>query len=125
MSGSPRLSAGFAALNGFVAVALGAFAAHAIDDPQSQEWLRTGAHYQIVHALALLAAAQPGLARARLARDFFAVGLVIFPGALYALAFGAPRWLGAVAPVGGVSFLLGWAALAYAFLAPPPKEPRG
>ena len=50
------------------------------------------------------------------AQCLFFVGSVLFPGALYALAFGGPRWLGAVAPIGGTAFILGWLSLALAVL---------
>jgi len=52
--------------------------------------------------------------RARLAPAFFLSGVVFFSGSLYAMAFGAPRWLGAITPIGGVLFLIGWAILAWA-----------
>jgi len=42
----------------------------------------------------------------------FGVGIVLFSGSIYAMTFGAPRWLGMVAPIGGTSFMLGWAAIA-------------
>jgi uncharacterized membrane protein YgdD (TMEM256/DUF423 family) len=51
---------------------------------------------------------------ALVAQCLFLLGSVLFPGALYALAFGGPRWMGAVAPIGGAAFILGWLALALA-----------
>lgn len=104
-----------AALNAFVAIAMGAFAAHGISDPKAAEWLRTGAQYAFWHTMATFASAAfmgMGAPRARFAPAFFLTGSVIFAGSLYAMAFGAPRWLGAVTPVGGVLFLIGWAWLA-------------
>ncbi|HEY3695185.1 DUF423 domain-containing protein [Phenylobacterium sp.] len=106
-----------AAAAGFVAVAAGAFAAHGVRDPKAQEWLRTGATYGFVHAMATLACAifmQVGARRARFAPAFFLSGVALFSGSLYALALGAPRWLGAVTPAGGALFLIGWAVLAWA-----------
>lgn len=106
-----------AAAGGFLSVALGAFAAHGVSDPRVQELLRTGSLYGFIHCLATFASAtvlQMGGRRARFAPAFFLAGVVLFSGSLYALAFGAPRWIGAVTPIGGLSFLTGWAVLAWA-----------
>ena len=116
-----------AALSGAISVAVGAFAAHGLDvsteaGRTAREWLQTGSQYQIIHALAIVAVVM--LARnamlngrvAVVAQCLFFVGSVLFPGALYALAFGGPRWLGAVAPIGGTAFILGWLSLAIAAL---------
>jgi len=105
-----------AAIGGFAAVAVGAFAAHGVQDVQAREWLKTGAQYGFMHTMATFACAtfmNIGAHRARLAPAFFLSGVVFFSGSLYAMAFGAPRWLGAVTPVGGVLFLVGWAVLAW------------
>ena len=88
-----RMIGVMAGIHGFLAVAVGAFAAHlarARLAPENLEWLETGARYQLVHAVAMLALAalaQGGTA-ARLAGIAFAVGIVIFSGSLYALALG-------------------------------------
>jgi len=106
-----------AAVAGFVSVAVGAFAAHGVRDPRAQELLRTGAQYAAMHALATLACAplmQAGAERARFAPAFFLAGALLFSGSLFALAAGAPRWVGAITPFGGLSFLIGWAVLAWA-----------
>ncbi|HET6969780.1 MAG TPA: DUF423 domain-containing protein [Phenylobacterium sp.] len=106
-----------AAAGGFVAVAVGAFAAHGVRDPRAQELLRTGATYGFMHTMATLACAtfmQVGARRARFAPAFFLSGVVLFSGSLYALAAGAPRWVGAITPFGGLSFLAGWSILAWA-----------
>jgi len=106
-----------AAVGGFIAVAVGAFAAHGVADPQAKEWLKTGAQYGFMHTMATFACAtfmNIGAKRARLAPAFFLSGVVFFSGSLYAMAFGAPRWLGAITPIGGVLFLIGWAILAWA-----------
>jgi uncharacterized membrane protein YgdD (TMEM256/DUF423 family) len=106
-----------AALGGLMAVAFGAFGAHGVSDPKAQEWLRTGALYAFVHSLAVYACAvlmNLGAARARLAPAFFLSGAVLFSGSLYAMALGAPRWLGMVTPVGGLLFMIGWVTLAWA-----------
>lgn len=105
-----------AAISGFIAVAVGAFAAHGIADPQAKEWLRTGASYQFMHTMATLACAtlmNIGARGARNAPAFFLSGIVLFSGSLYAMALGAPRMLGMVTPIGGVLFLIGWAILAW------------
>ncbi len=106
-----------AAVGGFIAVAVGAFAAHGVADPRAQELLRTGATYGFMHTMATFACAtfmQVGARRARFAPAFFLSGVVLFSGSLYALAAGAPRIVGAITPVGGLLFLTGWAVLAWA-----------
>ena len=99
-----------AALWGAIAVAAGAFGAHGASG-RAAEWLRTGAEYQLVHALAALAAVQ---LRGRLAAALFVGGAAVFSGTLYLMALGWPRWLGAVTPIGGLLLILGWLALAAA-----------
>ena len=106
-----------AAMGGFVAVAVGAFAAHGVTDPRAQELLRTGAMYGFMHTMASFACAtfmQVGARRAQFAPAFFLSGVLLFSGSLYALALGAPPWVGVVTPVGGLCFLAGWAILAWA-----------
>lgn len=106
-----------AALGGLTSVGFGAFAAHGVSDPKAQELLRTGALYGFVHSLATIgcvAVMQAGGTRARFAPAFFLVGVLLFCGSLYALALGAPRAVGIVTPFGGLSFLIGWAVLAWA-----------
>lgn len=97
-----------AALSGAVAVMAGAFGAHGAGG-QAAEWLRTGATYQMIHALAALVAARAG---ARLAAGLFVGGAALFAGTLYAMALGAPHWLGAVTPIGGIGLIAGWLVLA-------------
>ena len=107
----------FAAVLGFFCVALGAFAAHGLADPQAQAWMRTGAEYGFIHVLASLVCAplaRAGAARARLAAALFLPGAASFSGTLAAMALGAPRWFGAITPVGGLLLLAGWAVLAWA-----------
>jgi uncharacterized membrane protein YgdD (TMEM256/DUF423 family) len=114
---SMRNSLTLAALAGFLCVAAGAFAAHGMSDPQAQELLRTGSLYGFVHTLATLGClplVQAGAARARFAAPLFLAGIVLFSGSLFALAFGAPRLVGAITPFGGLSFLAGWAVFAWA-----------
>lgn len=110
-----RILLALAALSGFLAVALGAFAAHGASE-RAAELLRTGAHYQMVHALAVFAAFALHRAGAKgmgLVAALFLVGTLLFSGSLYAMALGAPRILGAVTPLGGLSFIAGWALLAW------------
>lgn len=96
------------ALSGAIAVAAGAFGAHGAAG-QSAEWLRTGSLYQMVHAVAALAVM--GLPKGRLPAVLFVAGSAVFAGTLYMMAFGAPRILGAVTPLGGVAMIAGWLAL--------------
>lgn len=108
-----------AALGGLLAVAFGAFAAHGLSDPKAKEWMHTGATYAFMHVLAVFAAcfvASQGARRAGLAPPLFLAGVVIFSGSLFAMALGAPRWFGAITPIGGVLFMAGWAVLAWATL---------
>lgn len=110
-----------AALLGAVAVVLGAFGAHALratlDDRAIAIW-QTGVDYQFRHVLALLALgllARTQATRAMvLASCAWILGIVLFSGSLYALALGAPRAIGAVTPLGGLCFIIGWLALAWA-----------
>jgi uncharacterized membrane protein YgdD (TMEM256/DUF423 family) len=108
-------------LAGASAVMLGAFGAHALRsvlDAQGSELWHTAVSYHFWHALALMLAAFAGPGRARrVALTAFPLGIVVFSGSLYALALGAPRWFGAITPLGGVSFIVGWLALGVA-LAP-------
>lgn len=94
----------WAAISAAVAVAAGAFGAHGAAGPQQAEWLRTGGMYQLVHAVAALAI----MGTARGPAMLLLVGGGIFAVTLYAMALGAPRWLGAVTPVGGGLLIIGW-----------------
>ncbi len=98
-----------AALSGAVAVAAGAFGAHAASG-QAAEWLKTGGSYQLVHAVASLVA---GRMAARVPAWLFVAGGAVFAGTLYLMALGLPRWLGAVTPVGGAMLIIGWLLLAW------------
>jgi uncharacterized membrane protein YgdD (TMEM256/DUF423 family) len=109
------------ALSGAVAVAAGAFGAHALRGRLAPDLLavyQTGAQYQAVHALALLASGYlAGRAPGPLAAAagwLFLAGSILFSGSLYALALSGVRALGAVTPLGGVAFIAGWLALAAA-----------
>jgi uncharacterized membrane protein YgdD (TMEM256/DUF423 family) len=110
------------ALSGCLAVAAGAFGAHALRDRLSADMLsvfQTGASYQMYHALALVAV---GVLLGRFSIEgspwltasgwLFVVGTLLFSGSLYSLSLSGITWLGAITPLGGVAFLLGWLALA-------------
>ena len=121
-SGFSRLGFGLAAVNGFAAVAAGAFAAHGVADPQVKAWLQTGAQYQLVHAVAALACfgvAHTRVRRAETAAALFGAGGLIFGGSLYLLALTGVRTWGAVTPIGGLLMLAGWALLAWGAFSPP------
>jgi uncharacterized membrane protein YgdD (TMEM256/DUF423 family) len=113
------------AINLMLAVILGAFGAHGLKSRVSAEqlgWWHTGTEYHVYHGLGLLliglllAQRNPALAGARISGWLLQVGIVIFCGTLYAMALGAPRWFGAITPIGGVAFIVGWAWLACAAL---------
>lgn len=116
-----RVWIGLAAAYGFLAVALGAFGAHALKARLSAEMLavwRTGVEYHFYHALALLLlgiiARQTPSPLLNASGYCFALGVLLFSGSLYALALSEVRILGAVTPLGGLLFLAGWALLGYA-----------
>lgn len=104
-----------AAIMGFLAVALGAFGAHALKatllaNGQQHSW-DTAAHYHLVHAVVLLVLAlRPSVPR--LPFWLFITGIVIFSGSLYVLAGTTTLWLGRITPIGGVCLLAGWLTLA-------------
>lgn len=93
-----------AAISAALGVAAGAFGAHGAAGPEQADWLRTGGLYQLIHAVAALAIV--GVARGP--AILLLAGAAIFSGTLYAMALGAPRWLGAVTPVGGGLLIIGW-----------------
>ena len=98
-----------AALSGAIAVAAGAFGAHGAIG-SAAEWLKTGAQYQLVHVVAALVAVRM---EARGPAWLFVVGAAIFALTLYAMALGAPRWFGAITPIGGALLIGGWLWLAW------------
>ena len=112
-----------AAIMAGLSVAGGAFASHALKDKLSDRALaifETGSKYQMYHALALLMIGLL-LSRSETASTLlntaglaFIVGIVLFSGSLYALSLSEIKWLGAIAPLGGVAFLVGWGCLAIA-----------
>ena len=110
-----RVFVALGSVSALIAVAAGAFGAHALRARLSPEYLaafETAARYQMYHALALLAVAWaitrwPGSLTVW-AGWLFVVGTVLFSGSLYILALSGTRWWGAVTPLGGVAFLAGW-----------------
>ncbi len=117
----------FAAINGALAVALGAFGAHGLKGKISTELLaayQTSSHYHLFHTIALLCL---GSIMLRMAQDLavlplsirvtaycWMVGIILFCGSLYGLALGGPKWLGPITPIGGSLFIIGWLSLAVA-----------
>lgn len=119
-----RVFAAIGAVSGCLAVAAGAFGAHALREHLSNELLQTfetAARYQMYHALALMAvawqASRSATPQVAWAGWLFVAGTVLFSGSLYLLALTGQRWLGALTPFGGVAFLSGWACLAWAVMA--------
>ena len=107
-----RILVAVGAINAAIAVAAGAFAAHALKDrlePKMLEVFETAARYQMYHALAIVLG---GLLAARTPGYIFQAGIALFSGSLYALALTDVKALGAITPIGGVAFLVGWAWLA-------------
>jgi uncharacterized membrane protein YgdD (TMEM256/DUF423 family) len=124
MASGGRIWMALVAVDGLMGVAGGAFGAHGVADPMAKELLRTGAQYQLVHAVAALACF--GLApieagKGALAAKLFGLGGLIFAGSLYLLALTGVKLLGAVTPIGGVFLLAGWAVLIWAAFARPPQ----
>lgn len=116
-----RLFVGLGALAAGIAVALGAFGAHGLEgrvSPDRLETFRTGIEYQMYHAVALLfvgwATAQGWGPLLHCAGYCFVAGIVLFSGSLYVLVLTDTGWLGAITPLGGVAFIVGWALLAWA-----------
>ena len=108
---------GIAAINLAIAVALGAFGAHGIKsmvNAQQLAWWHTATLYLFIHALGLLIVGL--LIRLRYTTQTTAwllqIGVIIFAGSLFAMTLGAPRWFGAITPIGGVLMIAGWVWLA-------------
>ena len=110
-----------AGINGFLAVSIGAFAAHMLRDRLSPELLntfQTGVQYHMYHALALFGLGVmminfPTANLLRISAYLMLAGIVLFSGSLYLLSITGIRWLGAITPLGGVCFLVAWALLVW------------
>jgi uncharacterized membrane protein YgdD (TMEM256/DUF423 family) len=103
-----------AGLLGGIAIALGAFGAHGLKDrlaliSDAAGWWQTATFYLLTHAVAIGAIS----ARSVWPAWLWAVGSAIFAGTLYAMALGAPRWFGAITPIGGSFLIAGWVLLAW------------
>lgn len=115
-----KLFLAIASVLGGLSVIFGAFASHALKDKLSDRALeiwQTGTQYQMYHALALLLVALL-LSRIETPPTFlniagfaFIAGVILFSGSLYALSLSSIKWLGAIAPVGGVALIVGWTSL--------------
>jgi uncharacterized membrane protein YgdD (TMEM256/DUF423 family) len=124
MAAGARLFLALGGVAALLAVALGAFGAHALKSRVPAEMLavwHTGIEYHVLHALGLLAV---GLVAAQLPESallkwsgwLMLAGILLFSGSLYALALSGERWLGAVTPVGGLAFIAAWAVFTAAVL---------
>ena len=121
---APNLVVIAAAISGGIGVALGAFGAHGLRskvEDRLLETFQTAVQYQMIHALALLIVAILMLQSGRnlaldIAAGAFFVGIFLFSGSLYGLVLTEMRWLGPVTPLGGLCFIVGWAALVVAGL---------
>lgn len=98
------------AVSAAIAIGFAAFGAHAAANAQAAEWLRTGGLYQLIHAVAvvMLMLSPTGRSLASGPAVVLLAGSALFAATLYAMAFGAPRWLGAVTPIGGLLMIAGW-----------------
>ena len=108
-----------AALAGLIAVALGAFGAHALADgfgDKQTGWWETATLYLLVHAALATALSATDTAKFGTAALVLLLGAGLFAATLYAMALGAPRWFGAITPIGGLGMLAGWAMIAWAAL---------
>lgn len=110
----------FGAINGFLAVALGAFGAHGLEGKISEKALgawEKAVNYQMFHTLALFVvgflATKIETLSITWAGIFFAIGIVLFSGSLYTYAASGVRQLAMITPFGGVCFLIGWVILGY------------
>lgn len=111
-----------ASLSGLLAVAFGAFGAHALRgrlDDYAMGVFETAVQYHFYHSLALLAVGvlalgQPQTVLLKSSGWLFLLGLVLFSGSLYLLSLSGIKWLGAVTPLGGLAFIAGWGCLAAA-----------
>ena len=108
------------AINGFLAVAFGAFGAHGLRNHLSSDMMavyQTGVQYHFYHALGLVliglvATHLPHSGSLRWAGWLMLAGIVLFSGSLYALSISGVRWLGVITPFGGTAFLAAWVLLA-------------
>lgn len=111
------------ALNAFLAIAAGAFAAHGLKDVLSLAYLetfKTAAEYQMLHGLGLILIGllnKHGVTRGNTASAIIMLsGIILFSGSLYLLTLTGTRWLGMITPIGGACFLIAWLILGISHL---------
>lgn len=107
------------AVAGFLAVTLGAFGAHALGDTFTEKaagWWETATLYLLVHAALATALSAHNSEKFGMAAVILLAGAILFSATLYAMAVGAPRWFGAITPIGGLGMLAGWVLIAWAAL---------
>jgi len=117
-----RMSIGLAGISGMSAVALGAFATHGMAGQEmayARELVEKGAHYQLIHAVVIVAVAafavfRPNMRLLAFANMAFILGTILFCGSLYTIAFSGLKAFGMIAPLGGISFMAGWLMVAIA-----------
>nr|WP_295660531.1 DUF423 domain-containing protein [Polymorphobacter sp.] len=108
-----------AALSACLSIGVGAAAVHGVTDVQARGWLQTGVAFQLPHAIAVFALlGWRDTAAVRGGAWGLLIGSLIFAATLDGLALGAPRWFGAITPIGGSAMLLGWLWLALAPFVP-------
>lgn len=107
-----NLVIGLAGLSGAMAVAAGAFGAHGASG-KAADWLQTGGTYQLIHAAAAVAVIAMLRDSGRAPALTLLLGALIFAGTLYGMALGAPRWFGAITPIGGAAMIAGWLWIAW------------
>jgi uncharacterized membrane protein YgdD (TMEM256/DUF423 family) len=106
---SHRLLPAFAAFQAILSLTFGTFAVHGISDPQARDWVLIGVQFQLPHVAAVFALLAWSKAKPVVAGAWaVSVGSFVFASILAALALGAPRWVAALAPVGGTLMMLGW-----------------
>ena len=120
----------FGALSAFIGIAAGAFGAHGLKSRLSAEMLsvfEVGVRYQMYHAFALIAAAwmQSKWPSPLITSGgwLFVIGTVLFSGSLYLMSLSGTSWLGAITPLGGLSFLAGWDWFLWPFFSGPCPRP--
>ena len=111
MNEADRFWRGVGALVAMCGVMAGAFGAHALRENAMVEAWKTGAHYQLLHGVALC---MPGLPRS--SRALLLLGSTLFAGSLYGLVGAGWTWLGPVTPLGGLCLITGWALAAWSAL---------
>jgi uncharacterized membrane protein YgdD (TMEM256/DUF423 family) len=123
MNPTAKLFLSMGAISGALAVMIGAFGAHGLKDRLTEEMLaiyKTGVEYHFFHTLALLIVGLVALhhksAWLNVSGWSMIAGIVIFSGSLYALSISGIRVLGAITPIGGLLFIVGWVLLAIAVL---------